>query len=63
MGYTKARPIVFFNDGPNKFTAVPFGDDKGVAYGFGFGDVNEDGLVDIVMARSDAVNILYFGAK
>lgn len=63
VGYTKARPIVFFNDGPGRFTAVPFGDDKGVAYGFAVGDVNEDGLLDIVMARSDAVNILYFGSK
>ena len=63
VGYTRARPIVFFNDGPGRFTPVPFGDDKGVAYGFAVGDVNEDGLLDIVMARSDAVNILYFGAR
>ena len=32
VGYTKARPIVYFNDGPGTFTPVPFGDDKGVAY-------------------------------
>jgi hypothetical protein len=63
VGYTRARPIVFFNDGPGRFTPVPFGDDKGVAYGFAFGDLNEDGLLDIVMARSDAVNVMYFGAR
>lgn len=63
IGYTRARPIVFFNDGPGRFTPVPFGDDKGVAYGFAVGDLNEDGLLDIVMARSDAVNVVYFGSR
>jgi len=41
---------------------VPFGDDEGVAYGFAFGDLDEDGFLDIAMARSDARNMLYFGA-
>jgi hypothetical protein len=63
VGYTNARPIVFFNDGPGRFTAVPFGDAKGIAYGFAVADLNEDGLLDIVMARSDAPNVLYFGAR
>ncbi|HYW31299.1 MAG TPA: VCBS repeat-containing protein [Gemmatimonas sp.] len=63
VGYTNARPIVFFNDGPGRFTAVPFGDAKGIAYGFAVADLNEDGLLDIVMAQSDAPNVLYFGAR
>lgn len=63
VGYTRARPVVYFNDGPGRFTPVPFGDDKGVAYGFAIGDLDGDGLLDIVMARSDAVNVIYFGAR
>ncbi|WP_082821461.1 FG-GAP-like repeat-containing protein [Gemmatimonas phototrophica] len=63
VGYTKARPIVFFNDGPGRFHAVPFGDAEGIAYGFAVADLNSDGLLDIVMARSDAPNVLYFGGR
>jgi reactive intermediate/imine deaminase len=63
VGYTNARPIVFFNDGPGAFTPVPFGDAKGIAYGFAVADLNEDGLLDIVMARSDAPNVMYFGGR
>jgi hypothetical protein len=63
VGYTKARPIVFFNDGPGRFHAVPFGDAEGIAYGFAVADLNTDGLLDIVMARSDAPNMLYFGGR
>ncbi|MEZ5319857.1 MAG: VCBS repeat-containing protein [Vicinamibacterales bacterium] len=62
VGYVEARPIVFFNDGPRTFHAVPFGDAEGAAYGFAVGDLDEDGVLDIAMARSDAPNMLYFGA-
>jgi hypothetical protein len=62
LGYVKSRPIVYFNDGPDTFHAVPFGDSEGTAYGFSVGDLNEDGFLDIAMARSDARNMLYFGA-
>jgi len=41
---------------------VPFGDDAGVAYGFAVGDLDEDGFLDIAMARSGAPNMLYFGS-
>lgn len=41
--------------------AVPFGDSEGTAYGFAVGDLDEDGFLDIAMARSDARNMLYFG--
>ena len=63
VGYVESRPIVYFNDGPGTFTAVPFGDAEGTAYGFSIGDLDEDGLLDIAMARSDAQNMLYFGAS
>jgi hypothetical protein len=61
VGYVEARPVAYFNDGLGGFTAVPFGDDQGVAYGFATGDIDEDGVTDIAMARSDAPNVLYFG--
>jgi hypothetical protein len=63
VGYVESRPVVYFNDGPHTFTAVPFGDSEGTAYGFAVGDVDEDGLLDIAMARSDARNMLYFGDR
>jgi hypothetical protein len=62
VGYVKSRPIVHFNDGSDAFHAVPFGDNEGAAYGFSVGDFDEDGFLDIVIARSDARNMLYFGA-
>lgn len=62
VGYVESRPVVYFNDGPNSFHAVPFGDDQGTAYGFSVGDLDEDGFLDIAMARSGAKNMLYFGA-
>ncbi len=62
VGYVEARPVVYFNDGPGAFTAVPFGNAEGTAYGFAVGDLDEDGFLDIAMARSGAPNMLYFGA-
>jgi hypothetical protein len=63
VGYVQSRPFVYFNDDRKTFVPVPFGDDEGDAYGFDVGDFDEDGLSDIVMARSDATNMLYFGAS
>lgn len=62
VGYIESRPIVYFNDGPGTLTPIPFGDDRGAAYGFAVGDLDEDGFLDIAMARSGAYNMLYFGA-
>ena len=63
IGYVEDRPIVVFNDGPGMLLAVPFGDAEGGAYGFSVGDLDEDGLMDIAMARSGAPNMLYFGGR
>lgn len=62
IGYVESQPVVFFNDGPDIFMAVPFGDAQGAAYAFSVGDLDEDGFLDIAMARSGAPNVLYFGA-
>ena len=64
VGYTRARPVVFFNDGGAPgFTPVPFGDGAGTAYGFAVADLDADGLLDIVMARTDAPNMVYWGQR
>jgi len=63
VGYTSTRPMVFFNDGPGQFTPVAFGDAAGTPYGFAVADLDNDGVRDIVVARSDAPNIIYFGAR
>jgi hypothetical protein len=57
-----SRPIVYFNDGAQAFHALAFGDAEGTAYGFAVSDLDEDGYLDIAMARSNARNMLYFGA-
>src|SRR5690606_30212588 len=62
VGFVESRPIVYFNDGPDTFIGVSFGDAEGTAYGFSVGDLDEDGFLDIAMARSGARNMLYFGA-
>jgi hypothetical protein len=61
IGFVESRPVVWFNDGPDTLTPVPFGDGLGAAYGFAVGDLDEDGFLDIAVARSGAPNVLYFG--
>lgn len=61
IGHVEAASLVYFNDGQLGFTPVPFGDDEGTVYGFGFGDFDEDGFQDIAVARSGARNTLHFG--
>jgi hypothetical protein len=62
LGFVESRPMVYFNDGPHLFHAMPFGDAEGSAYGFTVADFDEDGLLDIAMARSGARNVVYFGS-
>ena len=61
VGYVRSRSIAFFNTGAGTFREGPFGDGEGTAYGFAIGDFDEDGFLDIAMARSDARNMVYFG--
>ena len=62
VGYVEATPEVWFNDGPGVFNRIPFGDAGGAAYGFAVADLDGDGLLDIAMARSGALNVIYFGS-
>ena len=62
VGYVKAPSMILINDGTGThFTSVSFGDARGSVYGFAVGDFNEDGIPDIIAARSGAINTLYFG--
>lgn len=62
VGNVEAPSTVFFNDGTGcNFNSISFGDSKSTVYGFAVGDFNEDGILDIAAARSDAPNILHFG--
>ena len=36
---------------------------EGAVYGFAIADLDKDGVLDIAVARSDAPNVVYFGAR
>ena len=62
VGHVEAPSTIFYNDGSGRnFTSISFGDSNGTVYGFAIGDFNEDGILDIAAARSDATNVLFFG--
>ena len=51
---------MLLNSGDGRtFTPVRFGDSKGAVYGLAIGDLNGDGRLDMVAARSNATSILY----
>ena len=53
--------VVLLNSGDGRtFTAARFGDSTGAVYGLAIGDLNGDGRVDVVAARSNAPSIIYF---
>lgn len=57
-------PSVYFNDGGGVYTRVLLGGSQlGSVYGFGTGDFNKDGYLDIAVARSLGISKVYFGAK
>jgi len=60
VGYRGAPTRIFFNriDG---IIESAIGDSLGATYGFGVGDVNHDGTLDIVSARSGAPDLLFLG--
>ena len=62
VGHVKAPSTVYFNDGSGRhYSTVRFGDGKGDVYGFAIADLDQDGLLDIAVARSDAPNVVCFG--
>lgn len=63
VGRQQARGTVFMNDsspGKFRFTEVAWGDGQGAVYGVALGDLDGDGWPDIVAARSDAPNGIWF---
>ena len=63
VGFVRSAPVAYINDGTGRgFTAVPFGDAQGTAYGIAIADFDADGVPDIGVARSEAPNVVYFGA-
>ncbi len=63
VGRQEARGTVFFNLGGGRvprFRDTPWNDGKGSVYGVAIGDLDADGWPDIVAARSDAPNAVWF---
>ncbi|MFN1835638.1 FG-GAP repeat domain-containing protein [Balneola sp. MJW-20] len=61
VGYRDAPTRLFFNRSGGLVQAV-IGDSLGATYGFGVGDLNHDGIPDILIARSGASDILFRGS-
>jgi hypothetical protein len=51
------------NTGPHSFHEVCWNDGKGTVYGFAFADFNGGDWPDIVAARSDAPNAIWFSTE
>jgi hypothetical protein len=59
----KRRGSVCFNTASHNFHEVRWNDGKGTVHGLAFADFNGDGWSDIVPARSDAPNALWFSTE
>lgn len=60
IGYREAPSWLFFNRS-DRLVQVVIGDSLGSTYGFGVGDVNHDGVLDVISARSGASDLLFLG--
>ncbi len=64
VGFVESPGAVYVNEGKGRsFHEVPWNDGKGAVYGMVFSDVDGDGWQDIIAARSDAPNAIWFGRK
>jgi len=62
LGNVEAPGAVYFNAGKDKpFVLSEFGDSDGAIYGLAVADLNRDGRLDIVAARSNALSGIFFG--
>lgn len=63
VGRQQTRGSIFYNQSAANslaFAETPWNDGKGTVYGVAIGDLNGDGWPDIVAARSDAPNAIWF---
>jgi hypothetical protein len=63
VGNFEAPGVVYFSLGGGRtpmFSGTPWNDGKGATYGVAVGDLDGDGWPDIVGARSDAPNGIWF---
>jgi hypothetical protein len=63
VGNFEAPGVVYFNQGTGAtptFSGTLWNDGKGATYGVAVGDLDGDGWPDIVGARSDAPNGIWF---
>jgi thiol-disulfide isomerase/thioredoxin len=60
VGHVEVLGSFYFNLGRGRFREIAWNDGKGVVYGMAFADMNGDGWPDIVAARSDAPNGIWF---
>ncbi len=66
VGRQEARGSVFFNASSVKkfaFEEAAWGDGQGTVYGLALGDLDGDGWPDIVAARSEAPNAIWFSGS
>jgi hypothetical protein len=63
VGWVEQRGSIYFNEGGGRFQEVPWNDGKGTVYGIAFADFDGDGWPDIVTARTDAPNAIWFSTK
>lgn len=64
VGWVEAKGSVYFNLGQGRSVQeVSWNDGKGVVYGMDFADLDGDGWTDIVAARSNAPNGIWFSTK